>query len=650
MTSEPETPHSSPIGRTILQYQVVEKLGSGGMGEIYRAVDTRLNRSVALKVLPASMSGDPDRRRRFLQEAQAASALNHPNIITIYDIVPEGGTYYIVMEYVAGQTLLGLIPKDGLRVPLVLQYIVQVAEALGAAHSAGIIHRDLKPANIMVTHSGLVKLLDFGLAKLAGGPISQTGATGTVLEAPLTAEGSILGTLNYMSPEQAEGKMLDARSDIFSFGSVLYEMLTGRYAFSGDSTVSTLFAVVRSPIQPISQIAPDVPAPLEQIVNRCLEKDPSKRYQTMEEVRDALTALKKQSDSGVLYNRPLPAPVQPRGSSISPLTVGAVVVVFLAAGAGGGYWLIQRNASRPATVPSATTPNAPPAAEAVLTNDSVLDMVQAKVAPSLILSQIRSSKTNFNLSALEIIRLTKAGTPPEVIEAMRNPAAPPPDSTAASQSPPVATPENPPANTAATPVNPPGARPNTPATRTNAPTARVNTTTPPAIPPPPAAPPPAPEPASAKVQLAPPGPPKAASTVMLGDGLPFRIALIEDVPPEVSEGDALKFRVVEDLVVNGMVVIPKDAVVTGSVVDSAHHKRFGIGGLGLGGKTTFRLEKVDAADGHKLDVRATPVRRPDGTSKRPLDAGTKKVKGLAAAAGAEYEAYVDGAQTVSIRQ
>src|SRR5678815_1718283 len=228
------------VGKTVHHYQFLEKLGAGGMGEIWKAQDTRLNRIVAVKVLTSASAGDPERRRRFIQEAQAASALNHPNIITIHDIISEGDAEFMVMEFVQGKTLIDLIPKGGLRVPQVLKYAVQMTDALQVAHSAHIVHRDLKPGNVMVTETGLVKVLDFGLAKLTDrSPLSQTSvgvsdATQTIAEAPLTVEGSILGTVSYMSPEQAQGKKIDARSDIFSFAVVLYEMVTGTRAFSGD--------------------------------------------------------------------------------------------------------------------------------------------------------------------------------------------------------------------------------------------------------------------------------------------------------------------------------------------------------------------------------------------------------------------------------
>ncbi len=274
------------------------------MGEIYKARDQRLNRFVAIKVLPAAMSGDANRRLRFTQEAQAASALNHPNIIIIYDILTETNAQYMVVEFIDGKTLLELIPKDGLRAPLAIQYAWQMAEALCAAHGAGIIHRDLKPANVMVSGTGLVKLLDFGLAK----PMEEEtpdpdGNTATMARAGLTVEGTLIGTVNYMSPEQAEGRKLDARSDIFSFGSVLYEMLTGRSAFQRGSTVATLSAILRDDAPAVSKLASDVPGDLEAVVARCLRKDPDQRFQSMQEVREALGVLKRQSESGSLYNR-----------------------------------------------------------------------------------------------------------------------------------------------------------------------------------------------------------------------------------------------------------------------------------------------------------------------------------------------------------
>ena len=232
------------IGRSLAHYAVVEKLGEGGMGAVYKARDERLDRFVALKVLPADKMSDPERRRRFTQEARSASALNHPNIVTIYDIGHADGVHYIAMEYVAGRTLSELIGRRGLPLRKALSLAAQIAEGLGKAHAAGIVHRDLKPSNIMVTPDGLVKILDFGLAKLveAAEPPGDAAATMTMTRTPATEEGVILGTVAYMSPEQAEGKPVDARSDIFSFGSVLYEMLSGRRPFEGETKASTMAA------------------------------------------------------------------------------------------------------------------------------------------------------------------------------------------------------------------------------------------------------------------------------------------------------------------------------------------------------------------------------------------------------------------------
>jgi eukaryotic-like serine/threonine-protein kinase len=228
-------------GSRLGPYEILAPLGAGGMGEVYRARDTRLGREVAIKVLPAQHTGDALRRQRFLREAQAISALNHPNIVTLFDVGESGGVSYLVMEHVHGRTLDQLIPRGGLRLAETLRIALQIADGLAQAHAAGILHRDLKPANVIVTEDGTAKLLDFGLAKLAQqeelAPVSTDGSTQSVLSpvAQDTVAGTILGTVAYMSPEQAQGKALDERSDTFSFGAVLYEMVTGRRAFQGDS-------------------------------------------------------------------------------------------------------------------------------------------------------------------------------------------------------------------------------------------------------------------------------------------------------------------------------------------------------------------------------------------------------------------------------
>ncbi len=282
MEAAPPETSGSLAGKTISHYRVIEKLGVGGMGTVWKALDTRLNRHVALKVLHAALhaatTSDPERKLRFVQEARSASALNHPNIITIHDIDQADGADFIAMEFVPGKSLDQLISRKGLRLIHAIDYAIQVADALVAAHGAGIVHRDLKPANIMVNESGCVKVLDFGLAKLtekAGGE----NAVSATYESPGTDEGMILGTVSYMSPEQAQGKKVDARSDIFSFGAVLYEMITGRRAFAGDSMVSILSAVLRDNPKPAYGIVTGIPRDLDRIVTRCLRKDPNQRYQ-----------------------------------------------------------------------------------------------------------------------------------------------------------------------------------------------------------------------------------------------------------------------------------------------------------------------------------------------------------------------------------
>jgi len=501
------------IGRTVQQYQFIEKLGAGGMGEIYKALDTRLNRFVAVKVLPPASSADPGRRSRFVQEAQAASALNHPNIITIYDIISDDNTQYMVMEYIAGKTLLDVIPKGGLRVPLVLQYGTQMADALATAHAAGIIHRDLKPSNIMITDAGLVKLLDFGLAKLTERPAPATSADATtMLTGPLTVEGTVMGTVNYMSPEQAEGKKVDARSDIFSFGSLLYEMSTGNCAFDGASSIGTLSAVLRDDVRSLAEVAPDVPPLLEAIITRCLKKSPDQRWQTMQEVRLALEALRKQSDSGVLYKtqiEPPPTAVPVPAPAASPVTAkkgssGALVAIFVVlgvlvllgvAGAGAWWWMTHRRATPPAEVSRVIA--TPPPATAV---------PAAPAAP--------------------------AQTPPP--EA----ATPPP-------------PSEPAATTPASPAK-------------RAPTAEKRAAQ-------------APAQAAVKKPAAPARPVPHTTPVTVADGLPFRITLAEDIPADAQDDRPVRFTVTEGLRAGDAIVIAKGATVTGAIADAGKKKFLGMG-------------------------------------------------------------------------
>ena len=263
---------------------------------MYLAVDTKLKRPVAFKTLRKEFFTDPERHRRFIQEARAASALDHPNIVTIYDIAEHEGLHFIVMQYVAGESLGALIRDRRLELPQALEYAVQIADGLARAHRDGIVHRDLKPDNVMVSEEGRAKIVDFGLAKLTE-PLSGEAASGESptrdMRRPLTGEGEILGTGAYMSPEQALGKDIDARSDIFSFGSVLYEMVTGEQAFSGENIVSVLASVMRDEPEQVSELVPAVPAGLESVIGRALRKDGEQRYQSMEELREALLEVKE---------------------------------------------------------------------------------------------------------------------------------------------------------------------------------------------------------------------------------------------------------------------------------------------------------------------------------------------------------------------
>src|SRR3954453_440759 len=277
-------------------YVVEDLIGAGGMGEVYRARDERLNRVVALKVLPKSVVADADRRRRFIQEAQLASALQHPNIVTIFDIgCSADGSDYLAMERIVGRTLDAVIDGKALRVADVLRYGAQIADALAAAHAAGIVHRDLKPANILVTESGQVKILDFGLATLVHNGLVMAASeddTRTVAAPVETSAGTILGTVAYMSPEQAEGRKLDARSDLFSFGAILYEMLSGRRAFHEGSPAATFAAVINKDPNPLTSSTPGALSPeLERLVSRCLRKDPGQRVQHASDLKIAFEDL-----------------------------------------------------------------------------------------------------------------------------------------------------------------------------------------------------------------------------------------------------------------------------------------------------------------------------------------------------------------------
>src|SRR6184192_459981 len=314
-------------GTVLDRYEIRSQIGEGGMGEVYLAEDTRLNRNVALKVLPADVAANQDRMRRFTQEAKAAAALNHPNIAHVYEIDEVEGQHFIAMEFIDGQTLRQLIHDGATDLPKLLRYLQHTAEGLAKAHSAGIVHRDLKPDNIMITREGHAKILDFGLAKLIEPQLFSGGDSSEVATAMLpqhSTPGTVMGTVGYMSPEQAQGKTkeIDQRSDIFSFGCMLYEAVTKQKAFTGKDAIDTLNKIIREPVAPITDFRPDAPDHLQRIVRRCLAKDPEDRYQTIKDVAIELRELRRELPGSAGIDTTVPPTsakfgVPPSGGTVS---------------------------------------------------------------------------------------------------------------------------------------------------------------------------------------------------------------------------------------------------------------------------------------------------------------------------------------------
>ncbi len=617
-------------GTRLGSYEILALLGTGGMGEVYRAKDVRLSREVALKVLSIERVPSAESRQRFLQEAQAASQLNHPNIVIIYDIGSQDDLDYIAMEYVRGKTLDNVIPRGGFRLSPMLRYAIPIADGLSRAHAANVVHRDLKPANIMVGDDGQVKLLDFGLAKW-----TAMQEPGSVSDAPtLTAEGTIVGTVSYMSPEQAQGKTVDTRSDIWSYGAILYEMLTGERAFHTENAISTLTAILRDEPKPVGAVPEDARGELERIIARCLRKDRDRRWQTMADVKVALEELKDESTStrlsaSVRLPAPepsvaMPAPPAPKSKSSSNAVLAGIAFILLAILIGGGYYGVHKlqelrqQVSPPVaetTPPAANPASAPttPAPPQGLTNDQVIEMVKSGLSSSIVISHIKEEKTNFDLSTPELIRLAKERVPNDVIEVMKNPQAP------------VAAPKTTPA-----------------IAKTTSPTDKNQPAIPAVVIP---LPTPVQTPAVSAVTPAPPPPVHKAvpvetqvQTLGLKDGDRIKISLAEDIATDSEDGKPIHLVVAEDVKANGETVIPSGSTVNAAIEVLEGKKLL----LFKGVRTTLKVQTVKAIDGQSIPLRVR-ANSGEGDKQIRLNAPNQELKsrGILVAKGTEYYAYLD---------